>query len=49
MAINGNLVMSIPWLDYVQIMGLFLGAGGIGVAFGQWRLSIREMFDAAGS
>ncbi len=41
--------MSIPWVDYVQLMGLFLGSGGIGMAWGQWRLSIREMFDASGS
>lgn len=41
--------MSISWDDYVYLMGLFLGAGGIGIAYGQWRLAIREMFDAAGT
>lgn len=41
--------MSISWADYVVILGLFLGAGGFGLAYGQWRLAIKEMFDSAGA
>lgn len=41
--------MSISWADYIVIMGLFLGAGGFGIAYGQWRLAIKEMFDSAGT
>jgi hypothetical protein len=41
--------MSLAWDVYVVILGLFLGAGGFGIAYGQFRLAIKEMFDAAGA
>jgi hypothetical protein len=41
--------MSLAWAVYVVILGLFLGAGGFGLSYGQWRLAIKEMFDAAGA
>lgn len=41
--------MSLAWDVYVVILGLFLGASGFGLAYGQWRLAVKEMFDAAGA
>jgi hypothetical protein len=41
--------MSIQWADYLVYFGLFIGAGGIGVAYGQFRLGIKEMFDSVGA
>lgn len=37
------------WTDYVLIMGVFIGAGGMGMAYGQFRLGIKETIDATGA
>ena len=41
--------MAISWADYLIIMSLFLGAGGLGIAWGQWRLAIKEFMQSAGA
>ncbi len=41
--------MAFQWSAYLVIAGLYVGAVGIGVAYGQFRLGWKEMLDAATS
>jgi len=39
--------MGFTWASYLVIAGCYLGALGLGIAWGQFRLSWKEVIDAA--
>lgn len=39
--------MAFTWAQYLGIAGLFVGALGIGVAWGSFRLGWKEIIDAS--
>lgn len=41
--------MGISWDVYLALFGFLLGAGAIGMGWGQLRLGLKEMIDSAGA
>jgi hypothetical protein len=41
--------MAFDWDTYLVIAGIYVGAVGIGVAYGQFRLSWKELIDVSTS
>ncbi|WP_267904178.1 hypothetical protein [Pseudomonas mangiferae] len=41
--------MAFPWEFYSAIAGVFVGCAGFGIAFGQFRLGIKEIVDSTGA
>lgn len=49
MGTKGDVFMTFTWVNYAEFLGLFIGAGGVGLAWGQFRLGIKETIDATGA
>lgn len=41
--------MGISWLVYLELFGFLLGAGAVGMGWGQLRLALKEMIDSTGA